>query len=119
MTTAALTTVAADALSGPLADALITAALALTAAMATAVVLTRDPVRQAIVLSGYGATLGLLFLILQAPDVAMSQLGVGTVLLPLIVVLALHAARRHRRDHSDHSDGGGGEGTRDGREARR
>jgi uncharacterized MnhB-related membrane protein len=116
VTTAALTTVAADALSGPLADALIAAALALTAAMATAVVLTRDPVRQAIVLSGYGATLGLLFLILQAPDVAMSQLGVGTVLLPLIVVLALHAARRHRRDHSD---GGGGEGAGDGREARR
>ncbi|QKW40563.1 DUF4040 domain-containing protein [Actinomadura sp. NAK00032] len=89
--------------------------------MATAVVLTRDPVRQAIVLSGYGTTLGLLFLILQAPDVAMSQLGVGTVLLPLIVVLALHAARRHHRDdHRDrHGHGGGGEGAGGGREARR
>ncbi|WP_240809925.1 DUF4040 domain-containing protein [Actinomadura sp. WMMA1423] len=87
---------ALDPLSGPLADALIAAALALAVLMATAVVLTRDTVRQAIVLSGYGMVLGLLFLILQAPDVAMSQIGVGTVLLPLMVVLALHATRRHR-----------------------
>ncbi|MGW2310119.1 Na(+)/H(+) antiporter subunit B [Actinomadura luteofluorescens] len=87
---------ALDALSGPLADALIAAALGLVALMATAVVLTRDTVRQAIVLSGYGMVLGLLFLILQAPDVAMSQIGVGTVLLPLLVVLALHATRRYR-----------------------
>ncbi|TMQ86148.1 DUF4040 domain-containing protein [Actinomadura soli] len=79
-----------------MADALICLALALAALMATAVVLTRGTVRQAIVLSGYGLVLGLLFLILQAPDVAMSQIGVGTVLLPLIVVLALHATRRHR-----------------------
>nr|WP_190856759.1 DUF4040 domain-containing protein [Actinomadura sp. RB99] len=64
--------------------------------MATAVVLTRNPARQAIVLSGYGMVLGVLFLILQAPDVAMSQIGVGTVVVPLIVVLALHATRRHR-----------------------
>jgi energy-converting hydrogenase B subunit D len=89
-------TLSLTALSGPLADALIAAALALAALMATAVVLTRDTARQAIVLSGYGMVLGLLFLILQAPDVAMSQIGVGTVLLPLIVVLALHATRRHR-----------------------
>ncbi|MEU8306275.1 DUF4040 domain-containing protein [Actinomadura sp. NPDC048955] len=87
---------ALDALPGPLADALIAAALGLVALMATAVVLTRDTVRQAIVLSGYGMVLGLLFLILQAPDVAMSQIGVGTVLLPLLVVLALHATRRYR-----------------------
>ncbi|TYB41316.1 hydrogenase subunit MbhD domain-containing protein [Actinomadura chibensis] len=114
---------ALDALSGPLAGVLIGVALALVVAMATAVVLTRDPARQAIVLSGYGLVLGLLFLVLQAPDVAMSQLAVGTVLVPLIVVLALHAARRHRdaaadrAARDDHDDRGGrGSG---GREARR
>ncbi|MFF0517635.1 Na(+)/H(+) antiporter subunit B [Actinomadura nitritigenes] len=85
-----------DPFSGALADALILTALALTVLMATAVVLTRNPARQAIVLSGYGMVLGVLFLILQAPDVAMSQIGVGTVVVPLIVVLALHATRRHR-----------------------
>ncbi|CNF15526.1 MnhA multicomponent sodium ion:proton antiporter [Mycobacterium tuberculosis] len=103
---------APDTLAGPLADALIVAALALAALMATAVVLTRDTVRQAIALSGYGMVLGLLFLILQAPDVAMSQIGVGTVLLPLIVVLALHATRRHRDGGRAGSAGGGDEGER-------
>ncbi|TYK45450.1 DUF4040 domain-containing protein [Actinomadura decatromicini] len=114
-----------------MAGVLIGVALALVVAMATAVVLTRDPARQAIVLSGYGLVLGLLFLILQAPDVAMSQLAVGTVLVPLIVVLALHAARRHRdaaRDASRENgtaptgqDGEGRDGGREpgGREARR
>ncbi|NEA29177.1 Na(+)/H(+) antiporter subunit B [Actinomadura bangladeshensis] len=109
-----LSALSSDALSGPLADALIAAALALAALMATAVVLTRGTVRQAIVLSGYGMVLGLLFLILQAPDVAMSQIGVGTVLLPLIVVLALHATRRHRDGGGEGAGGDedGGEGAR-------
>ncbi|MEO3824374.1 DUF4040 domain-containing protein [Actinomadura sp. B10D3] len=90
--------------------ALVPAALALAAFMATAVVLTRDTVRQAIVLSGYGMVLGLLFLILQAPDVAMSQIAVGTVLVPLIVVLALYAARRHRgTGAAGRDDGSGGQ----------
>lgn len=106
----ALVAAAPDALSGPLSDALIAVSLALAALMATAVVLTRDPVRQAIVLSGYGMVLGLLFLVLQAPDVAMSQIGVGTVLVPLLVVLALHATRRYR-------DNGNGERGERGTEA--
>ncbi|WP_433252228.1 Na(+)/H(+) antiporter subunit B [Actinomadura nitritigenes] len=113
-----------DPFSGALADALILTALALTVLMATAVVLTRNPARQAIVLSGYGMVLGVLFLILQAPDVAMSQIGVGTVVVPLIVVLALHATRRHReggdtgeedrrpdRDGPDREGEGDGPGT--------
>lgn len=79
-----------------MADLLVVAALGVVAAMATAVVLTRDPVRQAIVLSAYGICLGVLFLVLQAPDVAMSQIGVGTVIVPLIVVLALRAAGGRR-----------------------
>ncbi|WP_242903588.1 Na(+)/H(+) antiporter subunit B [Actinomadura terrae] len=90
-----------------MADALVTASVLLAAVMATAVVLVRDPARQAIVLSGYGLALGVLFVVLQAPDVAMSQFGVGTVILPLIVVLALNAARRfegHDRQHDQGHD---------------
>lgn len=75
-------------------EALVVAAVVLVAGMATAVVLTRDPARQAIVLSAYGITLGVFFLVLQAPDVAMSQIAVGTVVLPLVVILAIHAIRR-------------------------
>jgi energy-converting hydrogenase B subunit D len=78
-----------------MAEPLVYVALILTAFMATAVVLTRDPARQAIVLSGYGLVLGILFVVLQAPDVAMSQAAVGTVVVPLIVILAIHAIRRH------------------------
>jgi energy-converting hydrogenase B subunit D len=77
------------------ADALTIAALLLTAVMATAVVLTRDPARQAIVLSAYGLALAVLFVVMQAPDVAMSQTAIGTVVVPLIVMLAVHAIRRH------------------------
>lgn len=78
-----------------MADTVTVTALLLTAFMATAVVLTRDPARQAIVLSAYGIVLALLFVVLQAPDVAMSQTGVGTVVVPLIVMLAVRAIRRH------------------------
>ena len=63
--------------------------LLLVAAGGTAVVLTRDPVRQAIVLSFYGLLLTLLFLVLQAPDVALSELAVGAAALPLILVASL------------------------------
>ncbi|GAA4062099.1 DUF4040 domain-containing protein [Actinomadura miaoliensis] len=76
-------------------DALIYLTSAMAVVMATVVVLTRAPVRQAMVLSGYGLTLGVLFVVLQAPDVALSQIGVGTVVIPLLVLLAVHAARRH------------------------
>ncbi|MBE1536351.1 hydrogenase subunit MbhD domain-containing protein [Actinomadura algeriensis] len=94
----------ASALSGTLADVLPAIGLGLAAFTATAVVLTREPVRQAIVFSGHGLVLGLLFLILQAPDVALSQIGVGVVVVPLIVVLALHATRRYRTTGDDTGD---------------
>jgi energy-converting hydrogenase B subunit D len=79
-------------------EALVLAALLLVVVMATGVVLTRDPVRQAIVLSAYGVTLGILFLVLQAPDVALSQIAVGTVVVPLVVILAVHTIRKQGRD---------------------
>lgn len=87
-----------------MADALTIAALLLTAFMATSVVLTRDPARQAIVLSAYGLVLAVLFVVMQAPDVAMSQTAVGTVVVPLIVMLAVHAIRRHHTREPDDGD---------------
>lgn len=79
-------------------EVLIAVALAQVVVMATAVVLTRDPARQAIVLSAYGVTLGILFVVVQAPDVALSQIAVGTVVVPLVVILAIHAIRRQEGD---------------------
>lgn len=81
-----------------MADALIVIALLLVAAAATAAVLVRDPSRQALVLSVLGLTLAVLFTVLQAPDVALSQLAVGSALTPLLVLLSVRKVRRRRRD---------------------
>jgi uncharacterized MnhB-related membrane protein len=75
-------------------DALQVTVLVLVAAGATAVVLTREPVRQVIVLSGYGLLLAILFMVFQAPDVTLSELTVGAVALPLLLLLALAKVRR-------------------------
>lgn len=67
--------------------------LVLVAAGGTAVVLTRDPLRQTILASLYGFLLGVLFFVFQAPDVALSQTAVGAVALPLMILLALAKIR--------------------------
>ncbi len=54
-----------------------------------AVVTIREPLRQAIAMAYYGLLLGLMFFLLQAPDVAMSQIAVGAVALPFMILLAL------------------------------
>lgn len=68
---------------------LLVVLLVLVATGATAVVATRNPVRQVVLLSIYGVLLMLVFLGLQAPDVALSELGVGAVVLPLLFLLGL------------------------------
>lgn len=64
---------------------------------ATAVVASRDPRRQAAVVSIYGMLLAVLFFTLGAPDVGLSQLVVGTVLVPALVVLALAKVQHSSR----------------------
>jgi energy-converting hydrogenase B subunit D len=86
-----------------MADALIVISLFLVAATATAAVLVRDPARQALVLSVLGLTLAVLFTILQAPDVALSQLAVGSALTPLLILLSVRKVRR--RGQHDAEDG--------------
>jgi energy-converting hydrogenase B subunit D len=70
-------------------DALQITILVLVAAGATAVVLIRQPVHQVLVLSAYGILLAVLFLAFQAPDVTLSELTVGAVALPIILLLTL------------------------------
>lgn len=70
--------------------------LVLVAAGATLVVFTRSPVRQVITLSAYGLMLALLFFAFQAPDVALSAIVVGSVALPLMILLALGKVREAR-----------------------
>jgi energy-converting hydrogenase B subunit D len=79
------------------ADAMIVVALLLVAAAATTAVLVRDPVRQALVLAVLGVVLAVLFTALQAPDVGLSQLAVGTALTPLLLLLSVRKVRRRGR----------------------
>jgi energy-converting hydrogenase B subunit D len=81
----------------PLMDVLQVTVLVLVAAGATAVVLTRDLPRQVIVLSSYGLLLALLFLVFQAPDVTLSELTIGAVALPMILLLALAKIKRREK----------------------
>jgi uncharacterized MnhB-related membrane protein len=75
-------------------DALQVMVLVLVAAGATAVVLIRAPVRQVLMLSTYGVLLAVLFLAFQAPDVTLSELTVGAVLLPTVLLLTLAKVRK-------------------------
>ena len=75
-------------------DVLQVTVLALVAAGAVLVVRTRDRVRLVLVLSAYGMLLAILFFAFQAPDVALSELTVGAVALPLILLLAIAKVRK-------------------------
>ncbi len=66
----------------------------LVAVGGTAVVFTRDPRNQTIAISFYGLLLAVMFLVYQAPDVALSQIVIGAVALPLMIMLALAKVRR-------------------------
>ncbi len=69
------------------------AALLVVAVAGTAVVLTPEVLRQALVLGIYGLALTLLFFVFQAPDVALSQIVVSGVGMPLIILAALRKIR--------------------------
>lgn len=79
---------------------LIALVLLLVAVGGLAVVLTRDPRKQVYVLSANGLILTLMFFVLQAPDVAISEIGVGAAIVPLLFLVALTAINndRERRD---------------------
>lgn len=71
--------------------------LALIAVSALAIVRTDDVTNQVIALSFYGLLFALMFFIFQAPDVALSQVTVGAIALPLMVMLAI-TRMKHREE---------------------
>lgn len=68
--------------------------LVLVAAGATVVVRTKTRVRQVLALSVYGMLLAILFFVFQAPDVTLSELTVGAIALPIILLLAIAKVRK-------------------------
>jgi energy-converting hydrogenase B subunit D len=79
--------------------------LAAVALGAPAVVATRDPLRQAVVVGIYGLVLAVLFLVWNAPDVSLSQIVISAVGLPAMIVLAVAKIREHERDRESDDDG--------------
>jgi energy-converting hydrogenase B subunit D len=75
---------------------LIAIALTLVLAGGVAVVFTGNVERQAVTLSLYGLLMTLLFVLLSAPDVALSQVVVGTAIVPLMVMLTIRKIRGNR-----------------------
>ena len=69
------------------------AAMLLVGAAGLAVVLARDLLRQALLNSFYGLLVVVLFLVFQAPDVALSALAVGGGAAPLVILAALAKLR--------------------------
>jgi uncharacterized MnhB-related membrane protein len=75
--------------------------LVLVAAAGGLVALTRDPLRQAMLTGIFGLALALLFLAFQAPDVALSQIAVGGVAMPVMILLALAEVRAQDRKRDE------------------
>lgn len=78
--------------------ALHAVALAAVALTGTATVLVRDPSRQLVVAGFFGLTLAVLFLVFGAPDVALSQIVVATVAVPVMALLTLARFAREEDD---------------------
>jgi uncharacterized MnhB-related membrane protein len=77
--------------------------LVLVAVGGGAVTLASDPVRQTLLLGVYGLALTMLFFSLQAPDVALSEIVVSAIGLPVIVFAALRRIR-HQEQTRDEQD---------------
>lgn len=79
-------------------------ALAAVAIGGGAVALVRDPLRLTMLLGVYGMALVFLFFTFQAPDVALSEIVVGSVGLPLIVLATLRKITEQARAHETDKD---------------
>jgi energy-converting hydrogenase B subunit D len=82
------------------------ALLSLVAVSGFAVVRIRDVTCQVIALSFYGTLMALVFFFFQAPDVALSQITVGMVALPLMVMLAISRMKFREKAESANSQRG-------------
>lgn len=61
----------------------------LVCVLGTAVTLTRRPGNQILVYGAFGTSLALLFFVLHAPDVALSEAAVGSIALPVMVLVTM------------------------------
>ena len=75
---------------------LLGALFVLAAVSGTGVALSRTPRRQVFAMAVNGLVLSLLFMALQAPDVAFAKIAVGTAALPLLFLVVLSSIKMDR-----------------------
>ena len=83
------------------AQVLVYVTYSVTGLLGVCVVLTRDPLRQTVVSGIFGLALVLLFVVLQAPDVAISEVVVSTVAYPVVLLTTIHRVRVRRAGEED------------------
>ncbi len=75
---------------------LVSVLLLLLACAGGGVVFTRSPRRQVMAMAVNGLVLAVLFMVLQAPDVAFAEIAVGAVAVPLLFLVVLVSMRMDR-----------------------
>ena len=80
------------------------AALAAVPLLGGGVAVATDPLRQTLVLSVYGLALTMMFFVFQAPDVALSEIVVSTVGLPVMILLALRKVHQQAREREEQEE---------------
>jgi energy-converting hydrogenase B subunit D len=76
--------------------ALLALLLTLVGGLGGVIVLVRDPVRQTVLASLFSLLLALVFFAVQAPDVALSELVIGSAAIPLMLLLAIGRLREQQ-----------------------
>ena len=80
------------------------AALSAVALGGTAVVISHDPLKQTLLLGIFGFALTVLFFVFQAPDVALSEVVVASVGLPVMVLLAIRKIRQQEAEQGQEEE---------------
>ncbi|HZZ97813.1 MAG TPA: DUF4040 domain-containing protein [Jatrophihabitantaceae bacterium] len=79
--------------------------LAAIVASAVLVVMLRNLNGCVMALSALGTVLALLFVVLAAPDVALAEVVVGTIALPVLYLIAIGKIRADVRDEGELGEG--------------
>jgi energy-converting hydrogenase B subunit D len=79
-------------------NGLLALLLTLVAATGTFTVAIREPVRQTIAAGILSLLLALLFFALQAPDVALSEIVIGSIAIPVMLLLAIAKIREQEQE---------------------
>jgi energy-converting hydrogenase B subunit D len=79
-------------------NGLLALLLTLVGATGTLTVAIREPVRQTIAAGILSLLLALLFFALQAPDVALSEIVIGSIAIPVMLLLAIAKIREQEQE---------------------